>query len=131
MSGQLSSKNKRPLSPHLQIYKPQITSVLSFLHRATGVALCFGIPFFVWWIAAAASGSCAYDFFIKLCASPIGIFCLFGWTVCFYYYLANGIRHLLWDAGALLEIKNVYISGYLVLFFTALLTVGSWGFIFF
>ncbi len=116
----------RPLSPHLQVYKPQITSVLSITHRATGVALAVGTLLLVYWLAAAASGPAAYATAQGLVGSWLGYLLLFGWTASLFYHLANGIRHLAWDAGYGYEIKTVYSSGYAVLAATAILTLLSW-----
>jgi len=106
----LSSKERRPLSPHLQVYKPQLTSVTSILHRASGWGLSVGLVMFTWWLAAAAIGPEAYQAFRDFCSSPLGLILLFGWTVAFYYHLANGIRHLIWDTGLLFELKNAYAA---------------------
>lgn len=126
MSESPSRKIERPLSPHLQIYRPQLTSITSILHRATGYAMSIGLVLFVWWLVAAASGPEAYAVFIGFCASGIGMLLLLGWTIAFYYHLANGIRHLIWDSGKLLTIKSAYRAGYFVLAFTAIATIISW-----
>ncbi len=126
MSDQPARKAERPLSPHLQVYKPQMTSIGSVLHRATGIALAYGLALFVWWLVAAVSGPEAYSVFTGFCGSIFGQILLLGWTVSFYYHMANGIRHLFWDAGLLLKIKNAYAAGYFVLFVTALLTGATW-----
>jgi len=102
----------RPLSPHLQIYRWQLTSVLSILHRAAGVALSAGAILLVWWLVAAASW--------------LGLLMLFGWTVSLFYHLCNGIRHLVWDTGHALDLKSTYLGGWLVVGGTALLTVIAW-----
>ena len=113
---------QRPLSPHLQIYKWQLTSVMSIMHRATGLALAAGTIFLVWWLVAAASGeeefAAAHWFF----GSWLGLLILFGWCAAFFYHLANGIRHLAWDSGYGFELPNVYRSGYAVVGATAALT---------
>ena len=116
----------RPLSPHLQIYRPQLTSVLSILHRATGIALGVGTLLLVYWLIAVAAGPAAYDVAQRLIGSWLGRLLLFGWTLAFFYHLANGIRHLAWDAGHGFELKAVYASGWAVLAVTLLLTVVSW-----
>ncbi len=126
MSETQGIKNKRPLSPHLQVYKPQMTSVTSILHRATGVALTVGLMMFAWWLVAAAIGPEAYDVFMNFAGSTLGKVLLFGWALAFYYHFANGIRHLIWDTGALVRIKSAYTTGYIVLLFTAVLTGVTW-----
>src|SRR3546814_919921 len=72
----------RPLSPHLQVYKPQLTSVLSISHRATGVALAVGTLLFVWWLAAAAAGPESYETVQDFIGSWFGMLLLFGWLFC-------------------------------------------------
>lgn len=121
-----SGKAKRPLSPHLQVYKPQLTSVTSITHRATGVALAIGTLMVIWWLVAAALGPGAYNIAKNFAASPLGLFMLFGWTLSLYYHLLNGIRHLLWDMGYLFELKNAYLAGYAVLAGTLILTIATW-----
>jgi succinate dehydrogenase / fumarate reductase, cytochrome b subunit len=117
----------RPLSPHLQIYRWQLTSVLSILHRAAGVALTAGAILLVWWLVAAASGPDAYENVTDFLGSWLGLLLLFGWSLSLFYHLCNGIRHLVWDTGHGLDLKSTYFGGWLVLGGTALLTVIAWG----
>src|ERR1700738_1366215 len=117
----------RPLSPHLQIYRWQLTSVLSILHRASGVALSAGTILLVWWLIAAASGPEAYEGVQDFLGSWIGLLLLFGWTVALFYHLCNGIRHLVWDTGHALDLKSTYLGGWFVLAGTGALTVLAWG----
>ena len=126
MSEHPAQKIERPLSPHLQVYKPQMTSMTSILHRATGYALAVGLVLFAWWLIAAAYGPEAYSVFTGFVGSDIGLLLLLGWTIAFYYHLANGIRHLFWDAGFLFKLRNAYAAGYFVLFFTVFATAVSW-----
>ena len=116
----------RPLSPHLQVYKPQLTSIMSILHRITGVALSVGLLYLVCWLIAAASGQAAFDRLQDFNGSFIGRLLLFGWSVAFFYHLLNGVRHLAWDAGWGFELPTAYKSGWAVLIGTAVLTVLSW-----
>ncbi|MBI3451611.1 MAG: succinate dehydrogenase, cytochrome b556 subunit [Rhodospirillales bacterium] len=116
----------RPLSPHLQIYKPQLTSVLSILHRATGIALAVGTSVLVWWLVAAAAGPAAFATVQGFLGSWIGKLMLLGWSVSLFYHLANGIRHLFWDAGYGFELKTAYASGWAVVAATAGLTALAW-----
>jgi succinate dehydrogenase / fumarate reductase cytochrome b subunit len=116
----------RPLSPHLQIYRWQLTSVLSILHRATGVALSLGTLLLVYWLIALAAGPTTYEVARGLIGSWLGRLLLFGWTIAFFYHLANGIRHLVWDAGHGYELPVVYASGWAVVIATAALTLASW-----
>ena len=116
----------RPLSPHLQVYRPQWTSVLSISHRATGVALAFGTLLLVYWLAAAASGPEAFALAQRLIGSIIGQLLLLGWTFALFYHFCNGIRHLFWDAGYGFELRNAYRSGLAVLAGSAVLTLLFW-----
>jgi succinate dehydrogenase / fumarate reductase cytochrome b subunit len=116
----------RPLSPHLQIYRWQLTAVLSILHRITGVALALGAVLFVWWLGAAADGPESYAGMQWFLGSWIGLLLLFGWTVALFYHLCNGLRHLWWDSGHGLDLKSVYASGWTVLAATGILTVVAW-----
>lgn len=116
----------RPLSPHLQVYRPQLTSVLSITHRATGVALAVGTLVLVWWLVAAASGPEQFETAQGFLGSWFGKLLLLGWTVALFYHLANGIRHLFWDAGLGFELKTAYASGWAVLAATVLLTALAW-----
>lgn len=122
----MSSRGERPLSPHLQIYRPQLTSVLSILHRATGVVLTLGTLLLVWWLVAAASGPDAYAAVQWFLGSWLGYLFLFGWTAALFYHLCNGIRHLFWDAGYGFELESVYRSGWAVVIATGVLTVVAW-----
>ena len=105
----------RPLSPHLQVYKPQLTSMLSITHRATGIALSMGLLVFVSWLALLATNTAKADAMMAFFSNWYGQVLLFGWIFCFFYHFCNGIRHLFWDAGKGLEMKTVYTTGYLVI----------------
>ena len=85
---------ERLLSPHLQIYRWQLTSVMSILHRATGLALSAGGVLLVWWLVAAAGGPEAYEGVRDFLGSWLGIVLLLGWSAALFYHLCNGIRHL-------------------------------------
>jgi succinate dehydrogenase / fumarate reductase cytochrome b subunit len=119
----------RPLSPHLQIYRPQLTSVLSILHRLTGLALGLGAVLLAWWLHALAAGPEAYAGLLGLLGSWLGLVVLFGLTFAGFYHLCNGVRHLLWDLGYGLELASVYRSGWAVVAGSAALTViaFAWG----
>ncbi len=116
----------RPLSPHLQVYRPQFTSLLSITHRMTGLALVVGSLLLLYWLVAIASGAAAYDTAQGLIGSVLGRLLLFGWSVALFYHLFNGIRHLCWDAGWLLELPALYRSGWVMLVATLTLTLISW-----
>jgi succinate dehydrogenase / fumarate reductase cytochrome b subunit len=101
----------RPLSPHLQIYRPQITSVLSILHRLTGVALTLGTLLLTYWLVAAAYGPDAFANAQALLDSFLGQLILWGLTFALFYHLGNGIRHLAWDFGWGFELSELRTSG--------------------
>jgi len=118
--------SKRPLSPHLLIYKPQLTSVLSIVHRGTGVALAVGLLLVVYWLMALATGPDAFGNAQIIMGSWIGNVILFGFTFALFYHLCNGIRHLFWDAGLGLDLKTVYASGWSVLAASIVLSFVTW-----
>ena len=123
MSESAAPQRPRPLSPHLQVYKPQLTSITSILHRITGIILSVGAVAMAWWLFAMAQGEGYYDFVAAVFASPIGWLALLGWALCFYYHLLNGIRHLLWDTGYGLDLPTAYTTGKASLIGAAVLTV--------
>lgn len=118
--------SNRPLSPHLQVYRPQLTSILSITHRGTGIFLALGALYLVCWLLAIASGPDAYASVSAFSASIVGRLLLLGWTFSLFYHLANGIRHLVWDAGIGLDLKTTYMSGWLVVVGAVVLTVIAW-----
>ena len=120
------SADRRPLSPHLQIYKPQLTSVLSISHRITGVGLAAGTLLLTWWLLAAAAGPEAFATVQGVLGSWIGYLILFGFSYALMYHLCNGVRHLFWDAGRGFELPTVYKSGWAVVIGSAALTVIAW-----
>lgn len=93
-------RGNRPLSPHLQIYKPILTMVMSILHRITGGALYFGTLLLAWWLVAAASGPAYFDFVNGIFGSIIGRLVLFGYTWALVHHMIGGLRHFIWDMGA-------------------------------
>jgi len=115
----------RPLSPHLQIYKPQITSILSITHRITGVALCGGAVLLTYWLMAATYGPEAFAQAQAILGSWFGRLVLFGVVFSLWYHLANGIRHLAWDAGWGFELEKLRASGIAVIAFSVILTVAT------
>ena len=114
--------DNRPLSPHLGVYRWQITMTMSILHRVTGVALAVGTLALVYWLVAAGMGPDVYAQAQWFFGSWLGQFLLWGWTFSLFYHLCNGIRHLAWDAGWGFEIKTLYVTGYAVWVAAALLT---------
>jgi succinate dehydrogenase / fumarate reductase cytochrome b subunit len=118
--------DKRPLSPHLQVYRPQLTSVLSILHRATGVALSIGTLLIVYWLISMAAGPEAYKHAQSVFGSMLGQLFMFLWTWALFYHLCNGIRHLFWDAGYGFDMEMVYKSGKTVVTASVVLTFLIW-----
>ena len=116
----------RPLSPHLQVYKPQLTSILSILHRGTGIVLSIGSIFLVSWILVLTLGESAYQIYSQLVNNWFGKLVIFGFTFGLFYHLSNGIRHLFWDAGYGYDLKDAYISGFAVIFSSISLTLITW-----
>lgn len=114
------TSNHRPLSPHLQIYKPQLTSILSIFHRAAGVHLSLGIVALALWIISLATAKPCFGLMMAFYGSLFGQLLVASWIVSFFYHFANGIRHLVWDMGRGYDLKTVYKSGWFVLFFTAI-----------
>jgi succinate dehydrogenase / fumarate reductase, cytochrome b subunit len=90
---------QRPISPHISIYKPMLTMMMSIVHRATGMALYFGTVLLVWWLVAAASGANAYAKVQWFMGTLIGQVILFGYTWALVHHMFGGIRHFIWDTG--------------------------------
>ena len=110
---------ERPLSPHLQVYRPQITSVLSIVHRLTGVALTAGTLLLTWWLVSAAYGPGAFADAQAVVGSWFGQLLLWAFTFALFYHLGNGIRHLAWDFGWGFEMSQLRASGIAMLAFAA------------
>ncbi|MDH3239560.1 MAG: succinate dehydrogenase, cytochrome b556 subunit [Alphaproteobacteria bacterium] len=120
------AQDDRPLSPHLQVYRPQFTSILSILHRITGVALGLGALALVAWLAALAAGPEAFAVARGVARSWLGCLVLVGFTWALFYHLCNGIRHLFWDAGMGFELETARLSGYGVVAASVVLTALAW-----
>jgi succinate dehydrogenase / fumarate reductase cytochrome b subunit len=116
----------RPLSPNMQIYRPQLTSVLSIVNRITGVILSVLGVGLVAWLVAAAAGPEAYAGFRDIVASWPGQIVLFGGSFAFFLHLTGGIRHLVWDSGRGFQLGTIYRSGWLVITASVVLTVATW-----
>jgi len=116
----------RPQSPNMQYYRPQLTSVMSFGHRLSGVALsllAFGLAA---WLVAGAAGPVAFDYAQAAVHSVAGrmILVLASWAV--FYHLCNGIRHLIWDSVHAFELRNIYAGGWAVVVTSLVLTCALW-----
>jgi succinate dehydrogenase / fumarate reductase cytochrome b subunit len=117
---------RRPRSPNVQIYRPQLTSVLSIGHRLSGVLLSLGTVLLIAWLLAAASGPEAYAVVQGVVHSFPGSALLLAWTFAVFYHLCNGIRHLFWDCGKGLELGSIYASGWAVVIASIVLTAAAW-----
>lgn len=116
----------RPLSPHLQIYKPQWTSVLSILHRLTGVALSLGLLMFTWFLYAVSAGPLAFELFTGFLSTGIGRFMLMGWSFALMYHLCMGLRHFVFDTGRMLQPERAERAGQILLVVAMGLTLSLW-----
>ena len=124
---------QNPISPFMfpKYYRFQITSALSILHRLSGIALAVGSVLLALWLVAIAEGGKFFSAMHDFLASPFGRLLLFGWSLAFFYHLASGVRHLLWDTGRGFQLPTVYRSGYLVLALTVLMTAATWLYVLF
>jgi succinate dehydrogenase cytochrome b subunit len=121
-----ASKRPRPLSPNIQIYRPQLTSVLSIANRITGVVLSACAVGLVVWLVAAATGPHAYASVQGAMASWLGQIVLFGASFAFFLHFCGGIRHLFWDTGHGFELRSIYASGWAVVAASVVLTAIAW-----
>jgi succinate dehydrogenase / fumarate reductase cytochrome b subunit len=121
------ARHDRPLSPHLQVYRLPFTAILSITHRITGVGLGFGALILVAWLAAAAAGPEWFATASSMMGSIVGRIVLFGFVWALFYHLANGIRHLFWDAGFGFELKDARSSGLVVVAVSIVLAVVAFG----
>ncbi|HZX89380.1 MAG TPA: succinate dehydrogenase, cytochrome b556 subunit [Rudaea sp.] len=120
----------RPLSPHLQVYRWQLTMVLSIIHRMTGVALAAGTILLIALLLALAAGPDAFQTVRAFCSSWLGMLLLFGWSWALCFHMFNGIRHLVWDIGWGFEIPRAYATGWTVVAASLLMTALIWACVF-
>ena len=118
--------NKNPLSPHLQIYRWHISSLLSITHRISGVINLLALILIFFWITFLSFGESNYDLFLSKINSLFGKFILIGLTWSMSFHLLSGIRHLFWDLGYGYEIKTANISGIIVIIFSLVMTIAFW-----
>jgi succinate dehydrogenase / fumarate reductase cytochrome b subunit len=116
----------RPTSPHLQIYRWQISNSLSILHRITGAFLGLGLIALSFWWVSLAGGAQSYAAAANIFGNPLGLLVLIGWTFAFCFHLLNGIRHLFWDAGRGFERTARQAGGWFAVAGAAVLTVSTW-----
>ena len=122
----LSNRHIRPLSPNIQVYRPQLTSVLSIINRITGVFLSACAVVLVAWLIAAASGPEAYSYFRDCLTSWPGRLLLLASTFAFFLHFCGGIRHLVWDTVRGFELRQIYLSGWIVVAASVALTLACW-----
>jgi succinate dehydrogenase / fumarate reductase cytochrome b subunit len=119
---------EKPISPHLGIYRPQISSVLSILHRMSGVSNFLGLLALAWWLVFTVSSpqnpseTRVWEFF----SSNLGNAILILWSFGVFFHFCTGIRHLAWDAGLGFELKVMKKTGYISVFMAVLLTAITW-----
>ena len=120
------SDSKNPLSPHLQIYRWHISSLLSITHRIAGVINLLALILIFFWLTALSFGENSYELFLLIINSFFGKFILIGFTWSMNFHLLSGIRHLVWDLGYGFEIKTANISGIIVIITSLVVTVIFW-----
>ena len=118
--------SNNPLSPHLQIYRWQVSSLLSIIHRISGVINLLALILIFFWLLVLSFGENNYELFLILINSFFGKFVLIGFTWSMNFHLLSGIRHLIWDLGYGFEIKTANISGVIVIISSLVLTILFW-----
>ena len=118
--------SNNPLSPHLQIYRWHVSSLLSITHRISGVINLLALIFILFWFIFLSLGESNYELFLLTINSFIGKFILIGFTWSMSFHVLSGIRHLAWDLGYGFEIKTANISGIIVIIFSLALTIIFW-----
>ena len=121
--------SNNPLSPHLQIYRWQVSSLLSITHRISGVINLLALIFILFWLLVLSFGENNYELFLISISSFFGKFILIGFTWSMSFHLLSGIRHLVWDLGYGFEIKTANITGIIVITFSLALTIIFWLFL--
>jgi succinate dehydrogenase / fumarate reductase cytochrome b subunit len=116
----------RPLSPHLQIFRPWITMVTSIVHRITGCGLYFGMALFSWWLMSIAVGGSTFASAQWFFGSWLGLLVMLGFTWALMYHLIAGIRHLVWDTGRGLDLGSARTMAWMTIVLSIVLTVVLW-----
>jgi len=127
----MAEPSKRPLSPHLQVYRLPMLPTVSILTRVCAVALSAGVLVFAAWLMALGFGATSYERFTGLLTSPLGQVALIGWTFALMWHSANGVRHLFWDMGRGLDLRTAELTGYGVIAFAFFGTALTWALIWF
>lgn len=121
-----SLKAQRPLSPHLQVYRPLINMMMSIVHRITGVALYCGTLLLAWWLTAAATGPSYFNYVNGIFGSVPGRIVLFGYTWALMHHMLGGLRHFLWDTGRGYDLDTIDKLSWGTLVLSVLLTGAIW-----
>jgi succinate dehydrogenase / fumarate reductase cytochrome b subunit len=119
----------RPLSPHLTIWRWQVTMLASIIHRATGMVLSLGAVVLAWWLVSISNGPEGYDSFMAYAVTPLGLVLLFGFTWSFAFHFCNGVRHLAWDMGYGFDKHTASKTGLLVFALSFLIAIAVFAFV--
>src|SRR5690606_41848893 len=122
----IRGESRRPLSPHLQIYRPMLTMIMSIMRRITGAALYFGTALLAWWLIAAASGPDAFETAQWFMGSILGRLILFGYTWALIHHMLGGLRHLIWDTGRGFDLQTIEIMARVTPTGSIALTLAIW-----
>jgi succinate dehydrogenase / fumarate reductase cytochrome b subunit len=125
---QKTGARARPLSPHLTIYRWQVTMLASITHRVTGAGLGVGALVLVWWLVAVSNGPEGYENFMSYAETPLGLLILLGFTWALAFHFLNGIRHLAWDLGYGFEKRTATQTGSLVYVMSVVLAIAIFAF---
>jgi succinate dehydrogenase / fumarate reductase cytochrome b subunit len=121
--------HERPLSPHLTVWRWQLTMLASITHRATGLALMVGALALAWWLVSVSNGPEGYESFMAAANTPIGVLVLFGFTWSLAFHMLNGVRHLAWDLGYGFDKVTATQTGSLVYVLSLVVAVGLFAFV--
>ena len=119
------NRDKRPLSPHISIYRPQINSITSIINRVTGIGMSLAAVLIVWWLLAAATSASYFDFVNGLLTSWLGLLVMFGSLWALWFHFLGGIRHLVMDFGVGYDVKSVDFWGMAIIVLSLILTAAS------
>jgi succinate dehydrogenase / fumarate reductase, cytochrome b subunit len=120
------ARPSRPLSPHLSIFRPYINMVMSILHRITGSINYAGSALLALWLAFAASGPAGYEMAGAALGSPLGLLVLFGYSWSLIHHACGGIRHLIWDTGAMLALPSFRFLSWMTIVASVAITALVW-----
>ena len=124
--GNAKSGAERPLSPHLQIYRPMLTMMMSIAHRISGASLAIGFLLLAWWLLAVSTGPEAFATVDAFFGSLLGRFLLFMFSWALIHHMLGGIRHLIWDTGRGLDLVSIEVFAWATIIGSTVLTVALW-----